>query len=233
VVLFIAFRFDQLRHKLWAFGMMQWAHRSLRHVPGLQFYKLMGSGAGDGFRPSADFSIYSMLTVWQSEADADRFLAQSSLALAYQRRSVECWRLFLRPMRVKGKWDGMNPFGAGDPQCPGQAVAVLTRATIDWRRLRKFWRAVPPVSHSLHQQPHNLVSFGIGEWPLVQMATFSLWKNAHALQQYAYHSEAHRAAIQATHEVGWFKEEMYARFRPFRSEGTWAGETYDLLADKG
>lgn len=228
MVLFTAFRFNQLQHKLWALGMMQWAHRSLRQVPGLQFYKLMGSGAGDGFRPKADLSTYSLLTVWQSEADADQFLARSPLARAYQRRSSEYWCLFLRPLRVKGQWDGMNPFGPGNPHWPGQAVAVLTRATIDWRRLRKFWRAVPPVSHSLHQQPCKLVSFGIGEWPLIQMATFSLWENAQAFQQYAYRSEAHRAAIQATRQVGWFNEEMYVRFRPFRSEGTWAGESYHL-----
>lgn len=208
--------------------MMQWAHRSLRAVPGLRFYKLMGSGGGDGFRPHADFSTYSLLMVWEDEASADRFFADSALFARYAARSRECWRLYLRPLRIRGEWDGQNPFGPGCPTLPGDSVAVLTRATIDWRRLRRFWRSVPPVSHSLHQQVQKIASFGIGEWPLVQMATFSLWENAQAMHAYAYQSEAHRRAIRSTHEVGWFTEEMYARFRPFRSEGSWEGESFEL-----
>lgn len=206
--------------------MMQWAHRSLRAVPGLRFYKLMGSGGGDGFRPQADFSTYSLLSVWDSEAVADAFFEQSDLFARYRHKSAELWRLYLYPLRVRGEWDGGNPFGAGCTDLPGESVAVLTRATIDWRRLRRFWRAVPPVSETLGRQPGNLASFGIGEWPLIQMATFSLWENVQAMQQYAYRSAAHRHAIHRTQEVGWFREEMYARFRPFRSEGSWEGQVF-------
>jgi heme-degrading monooxygenase HmoA len=203
--------------------MMRWAHRYLRVANGLSFYKLLGSGSGDGFRPGANLSVYGVLSVWQTEADAERFFAESRLYDQYRQRSAELWQLYLHPIKVRGVWDGQNPFGTGRKPAPDALTAVITRATIRRSQLLRFWREVPPVSRSLTNHPGMICSLGVGEWPLVQMATFSIWKNTQAMQAYAYHSQAHQQAITDTRRVDWFSEEMYARFQPFRSEGQWGG----------
>jgi hypothetical protein len=42
-------RHDTLASRLWAFAQMGLARRPLKRVPGLRSWKLMGTGAGDGF----------------------------------------------------------------------------------------------------------------------------------------------------------------------------------------
>ena len=69
---------------------------------------------------------------------------------------------------------------------------------------------------------------GIGEAPLIQMATFSIWENKEALHNYAYNSPEHQEAIRKTRKLDWYQEELFVRFQPYRSMGTWGGQ--DLLA---
>lgn len=51
-------RYQGVSAKLWAFGMMQFAHGPLSKVVGLQTYKLMGSGKA-GFNPLPDWQVYA------------------------------------------------------------------------------------------------------------------------------------------------------------------------------
>lgn len=65
---------------------------------------------------------------------------------------------------------------------------------------------------------------GIGEVPIIQMATFSIWKSKESVSNFAYGSSEHRIAIQKTRELNWYKEELFARFKPYKSTGTWNGK---------
>ena len=80
------FKYQGLLHKIWAFGMMQFAHGYLQSVSGQQFYKLMGSGKGMGFNPLPDWSVYALLQVWENEETADAFFANAKLMQKYQKR---------------------------------------------------------------------------------------------------------------------------------------------------
>ena len=62
---------------------------------------------------------------------------------------------------------------------------------------------------------------GIGEVPVVQMATFSLWKNFNAVKEFAYKSKEHKEAMRKTRKNKWYKEELFSRFHPYKSLGTW------------
>ena len=62
------------RNKVWAFGMMQFAHKYLKDIDGMSFYKLMGSGKGLGFNPLPDWGVYCLLQVWENEKQALQFL---------------------------------------------------------------------------------------------------------------------------------------------------------------
>ncbi len=204
---------------------MQFAHRYLKHVPGLTFYKLLGSGKGNGFNPWPDYAIYSMLQVWNSQEEAELFFADSPLIGKYKAHSCERWTLFLKPIKVDGLWSGQNPFQmAKRDDALGPHIAVITRATIKRRLLWKFWKYVPTSEKPLAGNQGLIYTKGIGEVPFIQMATFSLWQDAAALKRFAYESREHSQAIKLTRSLDWYKEEMFARFQPIKSTGTWMGQ---------
>ncbi|MFT4831592.1 MAG: hypothetical protein ACI815_001241 [Psychroserpens sp.] len=227
------FRYHGFLRKFWAFGMMQFGHRPMTKVSGLQFYKLMGSGK-EGFDPLPDWSVYAMLQIWDNEASANRFFNSSDLIKRYRGQSMECWTLYLKNFAAKGEWSGNNPFEKNntiDPENP--YLAVITRATIKKRLLYRFWKYVPTSQASLNANPGLLYSKGIGEVPITQMATFSLWKNKESLMEFAYASKEHQSAIQQTRQLQWYKEELFSRFQPYRSLGTWEGvEQLPALSEK-
>ncbi len=204
------------------------APRRVAGTPGLQFFKFLGSGAANGFGLRPNFSVYGLLGVWDDEAAFRHFWASNPVAVAYRQRSAQNQTVFLKPVMSHGLWDGQNPFvpTAGfDPQAP---VAVLTRATIRLRYLWRFWQFVGPVSADTDQRPGLRFAVGIGEAPLVQQATFSLWDSGRQMIDYAYRREKHAEVIRKTRELGWYREELFARFVPYHAEGGGFFEWDDL-----
>ena len=217
------FRYGSFVTKVWAFGMMQFAHKPLSKEKGLLHYKLMGSGK-DGFNPFADWSVYALLLVWESEEAANRFFDTSALYTRYVAKTAQQWTLFLRSIKARGTWAGVNPFvqssmvDANNPY-----IAVITRATIKPKMLRTFWNAVPDSQAPLKDNKGLVFTKGIGEVPFLQMATFSLWKDKAALMEFAYKSREHAEAISKTRSLDWYSEELFSRFEPYRTQGTWDG----------
>ena len=123
---------------------------------------------------------------------------------------------------------GILPAFLVDPDPADAPVAVVTRATVRPRRLRTFLRSVPAVEATMPDTPGLLAAVGIGEVPVGRQATFSLWRDADALQAFAYESPAHARVVERTRHEGWYGEEWFARLRPTRTSGTWDG--FDPLA---
>jgi hypothetical protein len=224
------FRFPNLTSKLWAFGQMQFAHSFIAKSPGLNFYKLMGSGRDIGFSIFPDWGVYALLGVWDNEQAANDFFNHSAIYKRYQNKSIEQWTIFMKPFQTKGLWSGGNPFTlSSELDANNPLIAVITRATIKPSKLFKFWRFVPISQRPIERGCAGLIyTKGVGEAPVVQMATFSVWENVDSLKKYAYNSVEHREAIKKTHQLDWYKEEMFTRFQPFKTIGTWEGK--DLLA---
>ena len=219
------FRFQGFRHQLWAFGMMQFAHAYLAKAKGLPFYKLMGSGANDGFNPYPDWTTYALLGVWENEGHARHFFKNSEVIKKYQNHTSEQWTIFMKNIKATGEWSKKNPFTpspALDEE--NKLTAIITRATIKWKMLPTFWRYVPTSSIPLKSNNGLIYTKGIGEAPLVQMATFSIWKDFDSVKDFAYQSKEHQVAIEKTRKLKWYKEEMFTRFQPYASMGTWGGE---------
>ncbi|MGI9120457.1 MAG: spheroidene monooxygenase [Acidimicrobiales bacterium] len=118
--------------------------------------------------------------------------------------------------------------GEGD-----QPVAVLTRARIPVRHWAAFYRSVSAVEDHLRRQAGLLAVVGIGEAPVGLQATFSLWRSTAAMDAFAYRSSPHAAVVRRTRAAGWFGEELFARFRPYGSTGTWDGADPLALAGAG
>lgn len=196
--------------KCWAFTQMQLAHSVLTKVPGLQFYKLLGTGGGDGYQWQPDFGTYALLTVFESKQQAEAFALHPWLT-TYQKRCTKVNTFTLQAFEGHGFWDAKQPFEIF-PHNESFPVAVLTRAKIKWQFLHRFWQKVPKVSASLTQFPGQLFGKGIGELPLIQQATFSVWENKEAVMAYAYQNPKHREVVQMTRRLGWYAEEMFVRF---------------------
>jgi hypothetical protein len=50
-------------------------------------------------------------------------------------------------------------------------------------------------------------------------ATFSLWESAESMMDYAYKNPKHAEMVKKTRELGWYSEELFARFQPYKIEG--------------
>lgn len=217
------FKYNTLATKLWAFGMMQFAHKPLSKERGLLHYKLMGSGK-DGFNPFADWSVYALLQVWENEEAADSFFNTSNLYQRYVGKTEKQWTLYLKSIKAKGTWAGVNPFAQSTSiNEENPYIAVITRATIKPKMLRTFWKYVPASQEPLKENKGLLFTKGIGEVPFLQMATFSLWKDKESLMDFAYKSREHAEAIKKTKTLDWYSEELFSRFEPYRTKGQWDG----------
>lgn len=211
--------------------MMQRGHGMMKNQQGLRFYKLMGSGRGDGFNPYADWGTYCLLSVWDSEEQAKNFVKNSKIYRSYSSFCDDILTLYLGCIRAHGTWSDQEPFEAhewSEEDLPGP-FCVLTRATIKPRFLWKFWRYVPTSSEPMEHAKGLYLKKGIGEVPIIQMATFSMWRDQESMRAYAYNSPEHLKAVRMTRELGWYSEELFARFRLLGFEGSWQGISMENL----
>ncbi|KQC32989.1 spheroidene monooxygenase [Nonlabens sp. YIK11] len=215
------YKYANWKDQLWAFAMMQFAHSKLKKTKGLHFYKLLGSGR-EHFDPRPDFSVYGVLQVWDDASHAQEYFSSSNLSNRYERHSSHQLTFYLKNIKAYGQWSSQNPFEVSQDLHPENPfIAVITRATIKLSMLRRFWKYVPTSQKDLVDNPNLLFSAGIGERPVTQMATFSLWNDVEALKKFAYRGKNHRHAVQQTQALQWYKEELFTRFQPYKIAGDW------------
>jgi len=190
---------------------------ALKRLPGVSFVKLLGTGKGESFTPK-DADPYrwgALVTIQQDNVDN---LDKSKVIRGWQKIAKKEYRAILKPISVHGLWSGKQPFEVEKFDWNGK-IAAITRARIVWRKNLIFWRAVPPVTISLHQSPGLINAIGIGEAPIGLQGTFSLWESAAQLRDFAYKGQAHTQAIKATEENKWYSEELFSRFAVVQERG--------------
>ncbi|MEP4199384.1 MAG: spheroidene monooxygenase [Aliishimia sp.] len=215
------FKFGTFRSRLWAFAMMGLARGPLGRIPGIGFWKLCGSGSGEGFTPRPDTSVYAILATWPDARAAQDSVQSADVFRRYRTQAQESWTVFMSPDTARGEWSGQTPF-APSPAAQTGPLAALTRATLRPRMLAKFWARVPNISTVIGKDPNVVFKMGIGEVPWMQQVTFSIWPDANSMSQFA-RTGPHAEAIKAVRADGWFKEELYARFTLISDSGTWGG----------
>jgi hypothetical protein len=189
----------------------------LKRLPGVSFVKLLGTGKGESFTPK-DADPYrwgALVTIQKDNLDN---LDKSKVIIGWQKIAKKEYRAILKPISVHGLWSGKQPFEVEKFDWNGK-IAAITRARIVWRKNLIFWRAVPPVTISLHQSPGLINAIGIGEAPIGLQGTFSLWESAAQLRDFAYKGQAHTQAIKATEENKWYSEELFSRFAVVQERG--------------
>ena len=210
--------------RLWGWSRFVVGRFPLARVPGLRFYKVLGSGheAGFGLRPSA--SRQGLFCHFDDERSADQFLQGSALMAAYRRHAREFFQVKLKAYACRGAWAGMALPLSADKPATG-VVAALTRASIRPTAALPFWRHAPPSEAALSGAQGCRLAAGLGEAPLFRQATFTLWDNADCMDAYA-RSGAHLAAIKAAQAHGFFSESMFVRFVPLEAQGVWKGQRF-------
>lgn len=216
------FRFERLADRLWVFAQMGLARRGLSRLQGLDFYKLMGSGTGEGFTPVPNTAVWGILAAWRDGAAAQAALSGAPVFERWRARAADHWTLALEPFSVRGKWSGRTPFLAA-PDHGNGPIAALTRATIRPRHARAFWARSGPISEVIGNDSNVLFKIGVGEVPFFHQVTFSIWPDFDSMADFARKDGAHARAIAAVRAGNWFSEELYARFRIAASYGTWDG----------
>ena len=223
------YRFEGILSKLWAFTQMGFARRKLKKITPISFFKLFGSGTGEGFTPYPNISVYAILSVWKNSGEVDKVIDSEKIFAEYKKHSIENWTVFLTPMSSRGEWDNCNPFEPfihTKEMSPEQnMLAALTRATIKPKILLRFWAKVPAISKMIGQNKNVVFKMGLGEIPWFHQVTFSIWPNAEAMAEFARKEGPHAKAIQAVRAGQWFSEELYARFQVQKATGTWNGQT--------
>jgi len=191
---------------------------------GCTFWKLLGSGHNGTFDLQPDWQQWGLLAVWNDREDFDRFYTNSFVAWWWKLLGRETWTILCQPLQSHGKWDGREPFGRPDITSYTGPVAVLTRATIRFSKLKNFWSNVDDVAGLMVNAKGFITSFGIGEAPVYRQATFSIWESLDDVKAFAYQSREHAEVIKKTRAEKWYSEELFARFLPIESFGTIKGK---------
>ena len=204
--------FSGWRARWRAFGAMGISLRQGVAAPGMCFGKMLGSGAGQGFSIWPDWGTYAWFTVWENPESAEAFWSNDLMfqdLLGYA-TSVYGWEA--RPLRGHGTWNGQQPFAFPEAGVrTAGSVAVLTRASIARKQALRFWWNVPRASRGVQDQPGLRYAKGVGEYPLVEQATMSVWNYADELDAFAYRSRQHAPMVQKTRKHQWYSEEMFIR----------------------
>lgn len=222
IVTFCLFRFEGRKDKWWAFREMGLAYDTA-DVPGLLFFKKVGTGGSGGFSVLPNLSVYGWLLSWENEQAAQAFLSENPYFLSWKEKSVDNIQIFMTNIRVHGTWHRQTPFTpiTSDLE-PGQ-IAVITRARVKWKQLVAFWRQVPAINRRMAKSQGRIFSVGFGELPILELATFSIWDGEESMKTFAYGSEKHQKAIKDTRRLDWYSEELFSRFRVYKKVGDWPG----------
>lgn len=169
---------------------------------------------GDGILPKPNLGTVALIAAWEDDAALDRF-SDHPVAQAL----ADGWQARMAPLRVSGEWPQMP--GLPERQIPvgdDEPVAVLTLGRVKPWRLRPFLRAAAPAEADVVAEPGLLASTGFGRPPLV--STFSLWRTAAAMRDYAYRDGgSHRAAVAADRERAFHRHSAFIRFHPYSTRG--------------
>ncbi len=198
------------------------SHLSFRAMEECSFYKLCGSGTGEGFTPRPNWGVWAVLAVWPDEATARRRLATAPVYRRWSNRATECYTLFLQPTSARGTWSKAMPF-LSTPASERGPVAALTRASVRPTTMLRFWNRVPDISAAIGADTNVAFKIGIGDVPFLHQVTFSVWPDTASMADFARADGPHARAIRAVRDGDWFSEELYARFAVADTMGTWGG----------
>jgi hypothetical protein len=191
-------------------------------VPGMTYAEpALGTPLRDGPVPRPGPGRFALIAAWDDEGALDAFLADHPLA----ERLAGGWHVRLEPVRLYGSWAGMPGLPTRESRVDDEEpVAVLTLGRPRLGRAVPFLRTSAPAEKAAAGNPAVLASTALARPPHF-VSTFSLWRTAAAMREYAHSGDgAHQAAVKADRARPFHHESAFVRFRPYASEGSWDGK---------
>lgn len=157
-----------------------------------------------------------LLSVWDDNAALDRFLTDHPIATTLEGG----YRVRLRPTRVFGTWKAMGDIEARQA-ADDAPVAVLTLGRLLPSRAVAFLRASAAAERDALASPALLLASGLARPPQL-VATFSLWRSAQPMRDYATQvGGGHLAATRQHAQHPFHSESAFIRYQPYDISGHW------------
>lgn len=188
-------------------------------VPGLTYAETTTTAPlGAPLLPPRQLGRVGMISAWENDEALERFSQLHPVA----RHFAGGWQVRLQPLRIFGSWPGLTGLPAKAlPVDDDEPVGVLTLGRLRLRRIAAFRRSAGPAEADAIASPALLAGTGLARPPRL-VATFTLWRGAAAMREYATGAGgSHRAAVAADREQPFHHESAFVRFRPYASRGSW------------
>ena len=185
-------------------------NKSLINFNGLKFIKLLGTGSKDGFSVIPDFSSYVMITSWENDDFRKKFVDKNELFQEIINKSSKRIEIKVDPYNYIGSWNGINPFKNKSSYKKGKII-VLTRARVKLNKLINFLISTSSAAKSINSKKGAEYYKGVGELPIIEQATISIWKSEQSMKDYAYSDKSHLKIINKARKNKWYSEELFVR----------------------
>jgi heme-degrading monooxygenase HmoA len=185
-------------------------NKSLINFNGLKFIKLLGTGSKDGFSVIPDFSSYVMITSWKNDDFRKKFIDENELFYEITKKSSKRIEIKIDPYNYIGSWNGIIPFKNKSSYKEGK-IFVLTRARVKLNKLINFFISTSSAAKSINSKEGAEYYKGIGELPIIEQATISIWESEQSMKDYAYSDKRHLKIINKARKNKWYSEELFVR----------------------
>ena len=185
-------------------------NKSLISSSGLKFIKLFGTGSNEGFSLIPDFSSYVIISSWKNDHYRKKFIDENNTINEIISRSSKRVEIKIDPYNFTGSWNGINPF-KNVSSYNGGKIIVLTRARVKLNKLMNFLVNTSLAAKSIKSQDGAEFYKGIGELPIIEQATISIWMSEQSMRDYAYSDKNHLKIINKARKGKWYSEELFVR----------------------
>ena len=114
------------------------------------------------------------------------------------------------PYEFKGSWNKINPF-KNDSTYKGGKILIITRARVKFKKLLEFLISTSKASKSIKNHSGALYYKGVGELPIIEQSTISIWETEEKMKLYAYNNSDHMKIITKARKRRWYSEELFVR----------------------
>ena len=185
-------------------------NKSLISSSGLKFIKLFGTGSKEGFSLIPDFSSYVMITSWKNDHFRKKFFDGNNIIneiISRSSKRVEIKKI--DPYNFKGSWNGINPFK--NTSSYRRKDHCNYKARVKFNKLINFIINTSLASKSIKSRDGAEFYKGIGELPIIEQATISIWKSEQSMKDYAYSDKNHLKILNKARQDKWYSEELFVR----------------------
>ena len=177
---------------------------------GLEFFKLLGTGSKNGFSIFPDFANYAIISSWSDDSERKKFLEKNKIMTTVLSKCHERIEIKIDPYDYKGSWNKINPF-KNDSSYKGGKILIITRARVKFKKILEFLISTSKASRSIKSHSGALYYKGVGELPIIEQSTISIWETEEKMKLYAYNNSDQMKIITKARKRRWYSEELFVR----------------------